>query len=724
MHRRVLERHHVDLAVLALDAVLAVVVKEGVETRAVDEDVLGVNSPDTPRSLAGRVARVGARLLKVRVGIGGVDGEGLGRVGVALEVRGLGLDEGEPDVGGVVELVVLEDRVLRGGGPAPDGSFSLDEDTAAVEDINLTVLGLGLERVVGNPIPRVLEVGATTGRDVEHHERTKALLGNGVGDVGVLCTLLQFKLGAAVPTDAGVDIPEAGSARRSTLDVPLHDDGAGLGTSSAEDEIRHLNVANITGLANLEDGLGVGLVLEELVTSSKDQRPNLASDFDVLGDLDSLGDDVGTMVKVDNLIRSNAVKDLLDGVGVVRLAIALGTLGLDADKVANRDVLVLRLGAGEDLASGLVEQRGRLPDVLLGALYSTAGSSSADSSAVGLALDEKVHLLVALENHRLGGIVQNSLLRTREVNVVQNEGAIGLGRIGVVGSLDTGGGVGKNAVNHQDRPDSLTLRPTVGHVNTDLAVVDVNVLESPSPVPVHVDGSLAAVEGEVAGSELLIAKEGTILATIESKINHETAGAVVHEDTQLLVRGTTVLTHVEDNIVQTGGLGDLPVDAGTLVEWHVLDVDDKVANLAEEVVLVGPPVAAVILVGISVNHGHAFKVGGGLESRRVDGITDHLGVVVGNDRLADAVGAGREVHKTGSRGLRGAAETTAVLVADGPVDGLGIIGGAIALGTVVLNIAEDLVVGRVGVEGSITLPLDGTEPPARFLARGWGRNGR
>lgn len=61
------------------------------------------------------------------------------------------------------------------------------------------------------------------------------------------------------------------------------------------------------------------------------------------------------MVKVDNLIRSNVVKDFLDGVGVVCFVIVFGILGFDVDKVVNWDVFVLRFGVGEDFVSGLVE---------------------------------------------------------------------------------------------------------------------------------------------------------------------------------------------------------------------------------------------------------------------------------------------------------------------------------------------------------------------------------
>lgn len=79
--------------------------------------------------------------------------------------------------------------MFRGGGLVLDGFFFFDEDIVVVEDINLIVFGFGFERVVGNLILCVFEVGVIIGWDVEYYERIKVLFGNGVGDVGVFCIL-------------------------------------------------------------------------------------------------------------------------------------------------------------------------------------------------------------------------------------------------------------------------------------------------------------------------------------------------------------------------------------------------------------------------------------------------------------------------------------------------------------------------------------------------------
>ena len=70
---------------------------------------------------------------------------------------------------------------------------------------------------------------------------------------------------------------------------------------------------------------------------------------------------------------------------------------------------------------------------------------------------------------------------------------------------------------------------------------------------------------------------------------------------------------------------------------HVPEVDDKVANAPEEVVLVDIPAFAV-LRRVGVDDSHASKVGGSEKGRRVGRITNELGVVVGNDGGRDDVG--------------------------------------------------------------------------------------
>ena len=102
------------------------------------------------------------------------------------------------------------------------------------------------------------------------------------------------------------------------------------------------------------------------------------------------------------------------------------------------------------------------------------------------------------------------------------------------------------------------------------------------------------VECHVPGSELLAAEESTILTSVKDEISHETSRSVVHENTKLLVVGATT-HHFEANVLQAGGLGDLPVDTGSSSSRHGSDINDKVANLSVEVVLVCVPVTASIV---------------------------------------------------------------------------------------------------------------------------------
>lgn len=211
------------------------------------------------------------------------------------------------------------------------------------------------------------------------------------------------------------------------------------------------------------------------------------------------------------------------------------------------------------------------------------------------------------------------------------------------------GSVGYRAVEQKNGANCLILR-RVGHIETDLAVVDGDGLEGPGPVPVHENSRVAVVEAQVAGGELLVANEHAVVAAIEGQVGHETTGAVVHEDTLLLVGVAASPDHLEADVLQAGCLTDLPVDTSTAVHRHGPEVDDKVANGAEEVVLVGVPIGAVILVRVGVNHRHACKVGGCFDHRKINGITDYLSVVILDDGLRDNVCTGRKVNQSGSGG--------------------------------------------------------------------------
>lgn len=175
-------------------------------------------------------------------------------------------------------------------------------------------------------------------------------------------------------------------------------------------------------------------------------------------------------------------------------------------------------------------------------------------------------------------------------------------------------------------------------------------------------------------------------------IDHETTGTIVHKDTKLLVSASTISAHIEDNILQTGSLRNLPVNTSTVGEWHGREVNIKVSDLTEEVVLVGKPVDSTIFIWVGIDDSHASEVGSGLECWNVESITDHVGVVVLLQWSADHVRSWWEVDEGWCDSRRVATLSTAVTGSNGAIDGSSVVAGAIALGAVILDVAIDLVV--------------------------------
>ena len=103
---------------------------------------------------------------------------------------------------------------------------------------------------------------------------------------------------------------------------------------------------------------------------------------------------------------------------------------------------------------------------------------------------------------------------------------------------------------------------------------------------------------------------------------------------------------------------------------HGRDVDNKVADLTEEVVLVGIPLCTATSwnIWIGVKHGKALKVGGSLDDREIVRIANKLCVVVLNDRPANKVGTRREVDNGWFDGRGIAALATSRARGDGGVD--------------------------------------------------------
>ena len=157
---------------------------------------------------------------------------------------------------------------------------------------------------------------------------------------------------------------------------------------------------------------------------------------------------------------------------------------------------------------------------------------------------------------------------------------------------------------------------------------------------------------------------------------------------------------------------DASADRSTL---DLADIDDEVANLTEEVVLVGEPVGSII-VRVGVEDSHAFEVVRSQKRGRIDSIANHLRVVVHLDRFADLVCAWREVDdgRVDSRGIAAAhargLPTASVARSNSLVDGGSGVGVSSGICAEVLdNIAENLV-AVLTLPHSVLGTIHGTKP--------------
>ena len=430
-----------------------------------------------------------------------------------------------------------------------------------------------------------------------------------------------------------MNVPKTRSALCGSK-IPLHQDRTRSRALDLKDKIRHLDSARLTLVTNTENRLWVVLVGEE-VTTTHDERPDFSSNLDVGRNVDGGGNEVSTVVKVEDLVGGYRVHSILHGSSVIGNTVTNGTKALDADKGASWKRLVLRTRTGEEMALR-VEERSRLLRRVESLL--DAGVLVSD---LPVTLCPRLDEAATFDDGRAGRVLDSHRAAT-EVDVVNDQSATSswvVLLVLLVGHLDTDWSVDKCSIHENDGANSLSR--SVGHVDTDTAVVDVDTLESPDPVPVHEDGSLTAVEGHVAAGELLVSEKGTIITTVENQVSHESTRTVVHEDTDLL--GSRTGNHVEDDVLERGGLSDLPVNTGTSSLRHASKVNDKVTNLAEEVVLVSKPIVSVGFVWVRVNDGHTDEVSSSLESRRVHSVTNHMGVVVLDKWSADEIRARRKV---------------------------------------------------------------------------------
>lgn len=156
------------------------------------------------------------------------------------------------------------------------------------------------------------------------------------------------------------------------------------------------------------------------------------------------------------------------------------------------------------------------------------------------------------------------------------------------------------------------------------------------------DSGIAVVEGKVTSSILLATNISANAATIECEVCHEASRSILDEEAFLVVVRAGG-THVDDNVLQTCSLGDLPVYSSARfvnASRHFCHIDDEVANLTEKVVLVDIPIrrrilACGIVIRVRIDHAHTSEVSRSLDGRYVESIAHKLRVVRLDDGLFD-----------------------------------------------------------------------------------------
>lgn len=137
------------------------------------------------------------------------------------------------------------------------------------------------------------------------------------------------------------------------------------------------------------------------------------------------------------------------------------------------------------------------------------------------------------------------------------------------------------------------------------------------------------------------------------------------------------------------------------------DVNDKIPDLAKEVVLIGVPVA-VGPVWVRIDNGDTCEAGCRFDCGKRNRIAHKLSVIVLDEWRADEVRSRWKVDESWGYGTGVAAFTAAVAITDGGVDVCGVVGLTVTSRTIVLYIAEYFV--RRVAKRSSTLALDVGKP--------------
>lgn len=493
------------------------------------------------------------------VGVRGNGVEGLAdKIGavVALVVVGLRLEEGDEDVGGVVERQLEEPVVLGSKTSQPGTSSSLNEDTT-LDGASGALVAL-VRGVVSNPRPEVVDVGGRTSSKVETKVSSLAV---------VLVAAVDGRVTGA--TNGVERVENSDITGVVTGHVDSEQNGTGEGLVDGESDV--LDVSNTLlarGATDLDNGGRVGLGREGTARSGNG-RPGLTVQLSSGRDGDGRSDNVDTEGQVGNLaLAGSGVESSLERSSVIGEAIALQGVSavlvgvLQVDNVGNS--LVGILGSVDDgvFAAGskrcrpahsLSSRVGHVGRVGTTGVAPDVGSDAGNATDLdGTANDDHVGV---------GGVL---------LNVLNHE-------VGEAG--DTGEEITRVLADTVDDGD-----PRVSRVEDNAAADGVTGRgeDADGVAAVNVDTVGAVSEGHALDLTLLVAiPVQTNVTEAEVDVGDGDGRSAIDEHTSV-----NALGHVNLDINQSAVLGNGPAQSdetalagdGSGVQDNVLDCRNRIVN--------------------------------------------------------------------------------------------------------------------------------------------------
>ena len=179
--------------------------------------------------------------------------------------------------------------------------------------------------MIGDPAPIVGHDQRGSSRQVQQEESAVALGISAVGAAWSFAAVVGLQHSAVRAADAEVRVPHAGCTRRGTGEIPFHDDSAWGWAAGLEEHIGHLDRAFFAGSADAPGDLWVVNVAECVLffcVHDHDDCPHFADDLDIDWTVDRVGDDVGAVVEVGDLVGSDGVEEVLHADGLIGEAIS------------------------------------------------------------------------------------------------------------------------------------------------------------------------------------------------------------------------------------------------------------------------------------------------------------------------------------------------------------------------------------------------------------------